>query len=593
MAATTYTTNFVPSGQGTGGTTVYSPVVAPAVAAGIDANRGIGQPVVAPIAPQTAIQPITSINASNLAPQAVPVVPTLNTTNTAQTTLGASLAASQSTIGVPAGWDAQTYANFKATNPTLEPTTQDTARMQAAGTQTQGQTDRSAILNRILGLDDTLAGKGDFTAAQNEAQGIGVKSQAVQDLTNQYNARNQYYTDEIAKVQAQNPLGKSADAIDQQVQQLTRQKNAELADIGIQQAAASGNLQVATTLAKNAVDAKYSGIQDQVNLLKDYYQLSENDLSESEKLTAQANIQAQQDAVNFAQQKEFAQYQEKIRESSPDYALGLAEKRASIANTYSAIAERNAANTSVSPNSYGGAISTILGSGKFTKAQASQIANSINNGEDPLTVVKNNAKNILGQTEATNVTKYEAAKSAMEGLQSSLAEYYASGGDTGVFTGSYEKTLNKLGQVNNPKLVDLATQIQSQLQVYRNAVSGTAFSDQEGKDIASIFPGINKSQGLNQATISGRLKAFDSTIDGTYQSALGAKTYDTVKIASGGKGDQSNANFVEKSLTGQGINYQHLVSSAPNGKIPVLRNDNGQVGYILPGEYNSTTYTRI
>ena len=34
---------------------------------------------------------------------------------------------------IPYGWDAQTYAAFKAQNPTLEPTAEDTARMKAAG----------------------------------------------------------------------------------------------------------------------------------------------------------------------------------------------------------------------------------------------------------------------------------------------------------------------------------------------------------------------------------------------------------------------------------------------------------------------------
>lgn len=79
--------------------------------------------------------------------------------------------------------------------------------------------------------------------------------------------------------------------------------------------------------------------------------------------------------------------------------------------------------------------------------------------------------------------------------------------------------------------MDIATQIQAQLQVYRNAVSGTAYSEQEGKDIASIFPGINKSEGLNKAIISGRLAAFDSVIDNTYRNILGS-AYDSIKVVS-------------------------------------------------------------
>lgn len=179
---------------------------------------------------------------------------------------------------------------------------------------------------------------------------------------------------------------------------------------------------------------------------------------------------------------------------------------------------------------YKGALDVILGSAKFTKDQKTAVVNAVNNGQDPFSVIKNQAKNIMGQTEATKVTNFEVAKSQVQDLSSLLKDYYAQGGKTNLLSGSYEKVLNNLGQVNDPKLVSLATQISSALQIYRNAVSGTAYSEQEGKDIASIFPGINKTQGLNDAILAGRLKAFDSTIDGSYRSALGS-TYDDLKNA--------------------------------------------------------------
>jgi len=40
---------------------------------------------------------------------------------------------------IPQGWDATTYANFKAANPTLEPTPEDTTRMMNAGNKTDKQ----------------------------------------------------------------------------------------------------------------------------------------------------------------------------------------------------------------------------------------------------------------------------------------------------------------------------------------------------------------------------------------------------------------------------------------------------------------------
>lgn len=174
------------------------------------------------------------------------------------------------------------------------------------------------------------------------------------------------------------------------------------------------------------------------------------------------------------------------------------------------------------------ALSVILGSDKFTKDQKASITQAVQTGQDPFSVIKNQAKNIMGQTNATTLDKYESAKQQLAAIQSSLQQYYDNGGKTNVFSGNYEKAINKLGEVKDAKLVNIATQIQSALQVYRNAVSGTAYSVQEGSDIAAIFPGINKSQGLNDAIISGRLKAFDDSIDGAYRNTLGG-AYDQLK----------------------------------------------------------------
>jgi hypothetical protein len=185
-------------------------------------------------------------------------------------------------------------------------------------------------------------------------------------------------------------------------------------------------------------------------------------------------------------------------------------------------------NPVVTPESQ--ALQIILGSGKFTKDQVKLVTNAINSGEDPFTVIKNQAKSLMTGANQTKVESYETAQDALNNLGTVLKTFYASGGSTGLLKGNYEKVVNKLGQVTDPKLVEIATQIQQNLQIYRNAVSGTAYSVQEGADIASIFPGINKSQGLNEAIINGRRRAFDDGIGGAYRGVLGS-AYDTLKNA--------------------------------------------------------------
>lgn len=204
----------------------------------------------------------------------------------------------------------------------------------------------------------------------------------------------------------------------------------------------------------------------------------------------------------------------------------IAASRASTAkSTYELAQEKATNNPTLNSGVNSTALNTILGSGTFTKDQKATITNAINNGQDPLTVIKNQAKNIMGQTEATKLTSYEAADNAMKDLNTNLKAYYAGGGNTGLLSGTFEQTINKLGQVNDPAKVQLATQVAISLQAYRNAISGTAYSNQEGKQIASVFPGINNSKGLNDAVISGRLAADKQIIDGIYGSTLGTKTY--------------------------------------------------------------------
>lgn len=179
-------------------------------------------------------------------------------------------------------------------------------------------------------------------------------------------------------------------------------------------------------------------------------------------------------------------------------------------------------------SAYSGIVSTILASGKFTKDQSSQIANAINNGEDPLTVIKNNAKNIMGQTLATQLTNNEIAKDQIGKVQSDLNQYYAAGGKTDVFSGTYQETINKLGNITDPKLVSVATEMKVAMQKYRLAVTGTAASVQEDQKIQSMFPGIGKTQGLNQAIVEGLQTSFQTEIDSAYRSALGS-SYDKLQ----------------------------------------------------------------
>lgn len=166
---------------------------------------------------------------------------------------------------------------------------------------------------------------------------------------------------------------------------------------------------------------------------------------------------------------------------------------------------------------------TILASTQFTKAQQDSLINGIRNWWDVYTIAKNQAKNIMSSAEATDLSELETAYDKMWDLASLMTDYYGNWWQTDKIKGTLSEVENKLLGVmseGNWPLVEIATQIRVSLQAYRNAVSGTAYSEQEWMDIAKIFPWINKSQWLNQTIVQTRMNDFKSTIDQKYSNAI-------------------------------------------------------------------------
>jgi hypothetical protein len=278
------------------------------------------------------------INASTLAPNAPVTYPQMTGPTPASTAANAALGAHLGT--------------FQANNqPATTPT--DT-------TQSPEDAYRSNIMNTIFGDTAQLANQGtDATALANNAA-VATDTQAQTDATNKYNATAQSYADRIAAVTASNPTGMSADAQQQQVDELGRQRDAQLADIAIQKSAADGDLTTAQNTATAYIAAKYQPLKDQITSLTSLYNLTQNDMTDSEKMQAQANITAQQDSVNAQQAQEADAYKQQILEASPLYKAQTAEAtraaNAPYAGTTLTPTEQNAATQKSQTEAVDGAI---------------------------------------------------------------------------------------------------------------------------------------------------------------------------------------------------------------------------------------------
>jgi hypothetical protein len=170
-------------------------------------------------------------------------------------------------------------------------------------------------------------------------------------------------------------------------------------------------------------------------------------------------------------------------------------------------------------------VNTILSSNKFTKDQKQYLVDAAKSGMDMTYIVKNQAKTAMSGTTATKVEAQELSLASLERLNGLMQDYYANGGKSNIFVGNMEKVIGKLGTIKDGKLREIATDIEASLQTYRNAISGTAYSNQEGKAIASIFPGIDKTEGLNTSILNSRIDGISNLIDSAYKNVLGPEVY--------------------------------------------------------------------
>jgi hypothetical protein len=538
------------------------------------------------------------------------------------------LSASSAPAPIPATTMQASQTPYEISTTPAAPTTSNLALTNNAAAA-QAATDMAAVppnpakdalntsLQSIVAGINGQAAQEDQIRAENR---IYEKKQKATALSNEMDRLDKGYRDEVQQIKAQNPNGIGAEVMAQKLAQAEDRYQNNRANLALTYKVAADDYNGALQI----VNDKISSLDKQHANQLSAYQLAaaavNNDLTESEKLTVQANLQAQQqertsilsaysevlknaasngapasvlsaiDAASRAPGASAAAVFAAAGSYAKDPQVRLAESKARAE-----LSTGNVTITNPAASPYGGILQTILASGAYTKDQKASIIAGINNGSDPMTVIKNQAKNIMGQTLATDLDKAEQAKTQLVALDGLMKEYYANGGTTGIFTGNFENTINKLGKVKNPKLVTVASRIALAMQSYRLAVTGTAASVQEDTRIDNVFPGITNSQGLNQARMDAQVGYFDTKIDSAYSNTLGTGTYQALKKADqqGVKGSLSSPDFVERTLKAKGLSYDDAIAKTPPGQKAVIDNKTGKVGYIQPYEYDPKLYTPL
>src|SRR3990167_8628341 len=89
----------------------------------------------------------------------------------------------------------------------------------------------------------------------------------------------------------------------------------------------------------------------------------------------------------------------------------------------------------------------------------------------------------IGGVEAVQgVQGREVIVEELDAIQSDLDDFEKSGGDTNIFTGTFEQVANKLGTTTGPQLKALGTKIILAMQRLRLSTTGKAFALPESKE---------------------------------------------------------------------------------------------------------------
>lgn len=529
---------------------------------------------------------------------------------------GASVVSNPKVLSTPAYSDPNSSLNNWVTSIAGTVTNAQTADTTAEKKVDEGNNTLNNLLTQLGGETS------DTNAAESKA-GLPTLNKDLSDLQTLQTQQLGGYINAINKNDV-NAEGHFGTAVSEDEAKISRQHGIDaLLTSGLIQAK-QGSITAARATVDRAIAAKYDPIKNAITIQNNIIQQNMNNLSRADKKLAdekliQNNLKLKQIDDEAQNEKDINAIKlEVAKNGAPNSVLSLMGNAKTIdqalavskgylsdpldraiksAQLIKLRADNKAAlGLTTTSGLNAGVVNTILASGKFTKEQADAVRTAVNSGNDPLTVVKNQAKNIMTGATATKLESYENSLAAVKDLDTALKAYYNAGGNTDIFTGNLEKVTNKLGAVQDPNLVEVATQIQIALQAYRNAISGTAYSDQEGKDIASVFPSIKNGQILNNAIVAGRVKSGQNLIDGIYANTLGSAYTDLKNQGSTDltpKGKMGDKDFVEQSLTSQGVKYTDFVASAPAGQIPVVLNASGEIGYIPESEFNKSVYTRI
>ena len=404
---------------------------------------------------------------------------------------------------------------------------------------TRAETLRQSILDDVAARTREF-GEGQAGAARRAYRqaGVGQASDQLSGIQEQIGARQVQQREDLRAFGTDPRLrGMARSFADDKEQRVTADANAELADLAIQEIAASGRYDRALEMAKTDIQQQLDAFNMEIGAYQaDLAALEPTLEGEQKEQAMQQQIALQQLKQQTEQQ---AENQLAIREigmeaimqgadqeaaqailnaTTPEEALENAvgwlgrldrmQVQASLNKIYSGLSASN------DPNVAG----TALGAVSFRLPENQredlfrQMDSAIRSGDVEAVdrILRGAAQQAAGTTIAGEVIGRDGAITSLRNLKSDLNEYVAAGGSTDIITGGWENIQNKLGQTQDPKLAALEVQIRTSIQAYRKAVSGAAFTESETKEYERIWPQISNDTQLNNARLDQLINSFEA-----------------------------------------------------------------------------------
>lgn len=160
--------------------------------------------------------------------------------------------------------------------------------------------DRESAMNRLA---DLLERQGEQSARREEIAkevGFDEKQQAYNEALAQQAQIDRAYERQLRDLR-ENAVGQSEGAIQAQERELRRKRSQEVADLAIISAARQGDVNTAQNIIQQKLDAEFEPVKQQIETLKTFVTLNQDDLTESEKILLQSQIDSQESLLKSEQ----------------------------------------------------------------------------------------------------------------------------------------------------------------------------------------------------------------------------------------------------------------------------------------------------